>query len=121
MTADPFQALDELIDLGVNRVLTSGQRASAWEGSDLIAQLVQKAKNHIIIMPGVDIFESNIQQLAAKTQATESHVFVQKKIESRMTFRNFKAFMGSNPDLPEYETFITDPDRVRAICNLMKI
>jgi len=116
MTVDPFRALETLKELGINRVLTSGQRASAPDGIELIAKLVKAAGDDIVIMPGVDIDETNIQRLIAETGAKEYHVLAQKKVESPMTFRNEKAFMGSNPDLPEYETFLTDWERIRAIC-----
>lgn len=116
MTADPFQAMETLIKLGIDRILTSGQRPSALAGIELISQLVQNAKDRIIIMPGVDIDETNIRELITKTGATEYHVLAQKRIESPMIFRNHKVFMGSNPDLPEYETFLTDSERISAIC-----
>lgn len=116
MTADPFRALETLKDLGIHRVLTSGQRASAVEGAALIAELVKAAGDAIIIMPGVGIDEMNIRQLIDETGAKEFHVLAQKKVESPMIFRNEKAFMGTNPDLPEYETLLTDWERIREIC-----
>ncbi|MCP5102964.1 MAG: copper homeostasis protein CutC [bacterium] len=115
MTVDPFRALEDLKQLGVNRVLTSGQRASAIEGIELLKELVKAAGEDIIIMPGVDIDETNIQRLINETGAKEFHVLARKKVESAMTFRNYKAFMGSNPDLPEYETFLTDYKKISAI------
>ncbi|MDQ4140676.1 MAG: copper homeostasis protein CutC, partial [Bacteroidota bacterium] len=51
MVADPILALDQLIDLGVERLLTSGQEKSALEGSELIAELVRRAKDKLIVMP----------------------------------------------------------------------
>lgn len=116
MTVDPFRALETLNELGIHRILTSGQRASAIDGIELITELVKAAGDEIIIMPGVDIDENNIRRLIDETGAAEYHVLAQKKVESPMTFRNEKAFMGSNPDLPEYETFLTDWERIRAIC-----
>lgn len=117
MTRDPFEALETLKQLGIDRVLTSGQHASAMAGIDLLAQLVEKAGDDIIIMPGVDIDETNIRELIEKTGAREYHVLAQRKVDSAMTFRNLKAFMGSNPDLPEYETFLTDRRKMQAICD----
>lgn len=120
MTADPFRALETLKGLGIHRILTSGQRASAMEGIELIAELVKAAGDDIVIMPGVDIDANNISRLIAGTGAKEYHVLAQKKVESPMTFRNEKAFMGSNPDLPEYETFLTDWEQIRAISEKSK-
>ena len=52
MTPEPSRALDMLIELGVDRVLTSGQEASVLEGLPLIVELMNRAGNRIIVMPG---------------------------------------------------------------------
>ena len=67
VTRDPFEALETLIALGVERVLTSGQEASALEGADLIAELVRRAGERIIVMPGGGIRERNVQKILAAT------------------------------------------------------
>ncbi|MBT4499813.1 MAG: copper homeostasis protein CutC, partial [Gemmatimonadetes bacterium] len=59
MARDPHQSLNLLIDLGIDRLLTSGQEATALEGADLIAALVQQAQNRIAIMAGGGITEEN--------------------------------------------------------------
>ena len=63
MCADPFAALENLISLGIDRVLTSGQRASAVEGATLLGKLVEAARGRIIVMPGVGIDRTNIGQI----------------------------------------------------------
>ena len=50
-TADPFQALEDIIEVGCERILTSGQKPNAQEGAGLIKQLIEKAGDRIIIMP----------------------------------------------------------------------
>jgi len=52
MTRDPFEALETLIDLGIDRVLTSGQEKSAVEGWNLITELVHGAGERIVVMRG---------------------------------------------------------------------
>jgi copper homeostasis protein len=116
MTADPLAALDTLIDLGVDRVLTSGQQASAVRGADLIARLVERAGDRLVVMPGVGIDETNITGLIVRTGASEYHVLAEKRVASPVTHRNETAFMGSDPDRSEYERLVTDQDRIRAIC-----
>ena len=116
MTADPCAALEDLVRVGVDRVLTSGQRPSAMAGIELLARLVERAGDRIVVMPGVGIDASCIAELAAGTGAVEFHVLAQKSVQSSMVFRNDEVFMGSTPDLPEYEVFLTDADRIRAIC-----
>ncbi len=113
---NPLDALEDLILLGVKRILTSGQRPSAMEGRELLTELVKRAGDRIIIMPAVDIDETNIRQLIDETGATEYHVFVNKKVPSRMTFRNEKVYMGTDPHLPEYEISITNWEQIRQIC-----
>ncbi|MCW4012069.1 MAG: copper homeostasis protein CutC, partial [Candidatus Bathyarchaeota archaeon] len=52
MCRDPYKALEQLTDIGVDRILTSGQKNKAPEGAELIADLVEKAGDRVIIMPG---------------------------------------------------------------------
>lgn len=69
----PREALEELIGMGVNRVLTSGQMPTAMEGAPLLAELVKQAGDRIIIMPGCGVNEHNIAELARVTGADEFH------------------------------------------------
>jgi copper homeostasis protein len=70
---DPFTALEQIISLGCDRLLTSGQQASAEMGAELIAELVKRAAGRIIIMPGAGINPKNIATIEQKTAATEFH------------------------------------------------
>ena len=70
---DPFQALEQIISLGCDRLLSSGQMPSAEQGAGLLAELVKKAAGRIIIMPGAGINPQNIALIEQKTAATEFH------------------------------------------------
>ena len=70
---DPFKALEELIEIGFNRILTSGQQSTAPEGAALLKELIQKAEERIMIMPGSGVRKENIRSLADATGATELH------------------------------------------------
>jgi copper homeostasis protein len=70
---DPFTALEQIVSLGCDRLLTSGQQASAELGAELIAELVKRAAGRIIIMPGAGINPRNIATIEQKTAATEFH------------------------------------------------
>lgn len=70
---DAFHALEDVIDSGCCRVLTSGLSKTATEGAALLSQLVSNAGDRIIIMPGGGIRPSNIAQLIKKTGAAEYH------------------------------------------------
>lgn len=72
----PLQALEQIIDLGCDRILTSGQQPTAEEGIPLLKGLVGKANNRIIILPGSGINENNIRRIATETGAREFHFSV---------------------------------------------
>ena len=116
MTADPMQALHDLIDLkNISRILTSGQEATAFEGAELIAKLVQEAKNRIIIMPGSGVNERNINKIRKITGAQEFHTSGRTKMASQMNYRNTNTFMGGALRQSEFELSITDTNRIQAI------
>ncbi len=83
---DPFAALEQLIGIGVERVLTSGQKPTAPEGVELIAELNKAANNRIIIMPGSGVRAENIRMLAEKTGCTEFHSSLRGKKKSLMEY-----------------------------------
>lgn len=70
---DPKAALEQIISLGCDRLLTSGQEKSAIEGLALIKELVTQADGHIIIMPGAGVSEENAQHILGHTNALEIH------------------------------------------------
>lgn len=113
MTRDPRAALATLIDLGVDRVLTSGQQAAAPQGLGLIRQLIEEAGDRIVVMPGAGIEEHNIREVAAQTGATELHFAAFAKNESGMTYRNPRPGMSAGPAPGEFERQATDVERVR--------
>lgn len=71
--SNPQQALEDIISLGCNRLLTSGQQDTAPQGQALIAELVKQAAGRIIIMPGSGVTPENINSLAGATGAREFH------------------------------------------------
>ncbi|WP_442508411.1 copper homeostasis protein CutC [Novipirellula sp. SH528] len=73
MTRDPLQALDTIIGLGVDRLLTSGQRATAEEGMQLIKLLVDRADNRLTVIAGAGINGSNVRRILEATQVREVH------------------------------------------------
>ena len=113
MTIDPFEALEDLIELGVDRILTSGQEPSTDKGINLITALVKRARDRVIILPGCGIKEDNIRELVSKTGVQECHVTGKHQIPSEMTYTNPRVFMGV-PGAPEYEKTVVDPERIRA-------
>lgn len=112
---DPFRALEELIELGCDRILTSGQQSDAVKGIPLIKQLVERAAGRIIIMPGCGVREENIARIEAGTGAKEFHTSARSVVYSRMEYRNERVPMGSSAVTSEFETVQTDREKVRRI------
>ena len=117
-SADPMRALQDIIDLGCARILTSGCRPTAMQGSSLLAELVKAAGDRIIIMPGCGVNESNIAEIARLSGAREFHFSAREPVESGMLFRNPDVAMGSEED--PYGTVRTTAARVAATINSLK-
>ena len=83
---DPFTALEQLIEIGCERILTSGQKPSVVDGVDLVAELNKEAADRIIIMPGSGVRKENIKMLAVKTGCTEFHSSLRGKEKTKMDF-----------------------------------
>ena len=120
MCRDPFQALEDIIALGCDRILTSGQRATAEEGIPLIRKLVERAGGRIIIMPGGGISSHDIRKIAEETGATEFHFTGRKSVESPMRYRNPYVSMGDVVKVEEYSKLVTDPLLVKATLKELK-
>ena len=75
----PEKALEEIIALGCERLLTSGQAATAEEGTPLLRRLVEQARGRILIMPGAGVSPKNAQRIIEETGAIELHGSLQKK------------------------------------------
>ncbi|MEZ4870157.1 MAG: copper homeostasis protein CutC [Caldilineaceae bacterium] len=119
MTADPQQALSALIDLGVDRVLTSGLESSALEGMDLLAMLVRQAGARMIVMAGGGINERNVAKIVQQSGVREVHLAARSTTESPMHYRNPHAFMGGALRPPEFTRPITDSRRVETVVQLL--
>ncbi len=114
MTANPFNALEDLINLGVERILTSGQKPTAMEGSILIMKLIEQSNGRIIIMPGSGVKEHNVVELIKTTGAKEVHVHLDKQKSSEMTFKQTSVYMGKQ-DQSEFEFTLTDWERINNV------
>jgi copper homeostasis protein len=112
---DPFEALEQLIGIGCERILTSGQKPSAPDALELIAALNQAADHRIIIMPGSGIRKENIKVVAEKTGCLEFHSSLRSKVKSGMQFIH-PSFEGSNES---YMNNGIDPSEVRLLKELL--
>lgn len=96
---NPFEALEQLIEIGCQRILTSGQKPAAPEGVSMISQLVNAAEEKIIIMPGSGIRKENIKEIAEQTGAVEFHSSLRGKSKSKMEFIH-PSFNATDYDTP---------------------
>lgn len=115
MTRDPFKALETLIGLGVDRILTSGQDASVLEGLPLIAELVRRAGDEVIIMPGGGITARNAARIIAKAKPREMHFAALEPEAGGMKFRRHHVYMGGELRAPEYDRLVTSAETIRAV------
>ena len=115
MTRDPFEALEDCIAAGFDRILTAGQQAQAVKGAPLIGELIKKANGRIAIMPGSGVNENTVEEIVSKSGAKEIHFSATAFRESVMQFRNQNiAGMGSDEG-SEFKLRTVDPNRVRKI------
>jgi copper homeostasis protein len=119
MTSGPFKALEDIISLGIDRILTSGQERTALEGVDLIKELVERAGDRVIIMPGAGVTERNIKKILSITGAREIHTSARQKLNSKMAYKKTHVFMGGELRLPEFEVSVVDSNRVNNLCSLI--
>jgi copper homeostasis protein len=108
---NPFLALEQIIDCGCSRILTSGQAPTAVEGIPLIKELVRTANDRIVIMPGCGVRANNIELIERETGAKEFHTSARIIIPSRMEYRRAGVPMG-NSFIPEYEREVSDRKKV---------
>ena len=110
---DPFKALEDIISCGCERVLTSGQKAAAPDAALLLKQLVEKAGDRIIIMPGAGVKSSNIAKLRDESGAKEFHSSARKMAPNPVTY--------INKEVNDYgNVYIADEAEVKAMIDALK-
>ncbi|HQZ96021.1 MAG TPA: copper homeostasis protein CutC [Pyrinomonadaceae bacterium] len=110
---DPFKAIDQLAEIGVDRILTSGQEVTAVEGLDMLAECVKYAAGRISIMACGNLNERNIAKVIGTTGVSEVHFTAFGEVASEMRYRNERVFMGGTLRPPEYARAVTDAEVVR--------
>lgn len=119
MTPDLAAALEDVIATGATRVLTSGGAKDAMNGVNQIAQMVEIARERIVIMPGGGISPENIVAIAEATCATEFHSSARTALASPVRFRRQEIAMGA-VEGREYERFIVREEDVRALLRTLE-
>ena len=110
--ADPYQTMEQAISLGIDTILTSGQKNVCTLGTDLLRDLVEKSAGRIVIQVGSGVNADVISEVYPKTHATAYHMSGKVTLDSSMVYRKEGVNMGL-PSISEYEIWRTDEEAVR--------
>jgi copper homeostasis protein len=119
MSADLFRSLGDICATGANRVLTSGREQTSLQGIEMIAELVTKARDRILVMPGSGINPENARSLVEQTGAKEIHVGLRSSVPSPMRYHNPRISLGKVKDC-EYNRFVVLEEDVRRLCEALR-
>ncbi|MDD3036726.1 copper homeostasis protein CutC [Bacteroides sp.] len=109
---NPQKALGQIIELGCNRILTSGQQPTAELGIPFLKELQIQAAGKITLLAGCGVNEKNISRIAQETGIKEFHFSARENIQSGMKYKNESVFMGGTVHIDEYERNVTTARRV---------
>lgn len=112
MCQDPFAALEDAKKLGIDTILTSGQKNHCADGTALLKELVDRTQGKPEIMIGGGMDASIIPILHGETNASAYHMSGKTVLESRMLYRKEDVSMGI-ADMSEYEIWRTSETRIR--------
>jgi len=118
MTPNYLQALEDIIETGCHRILTSGQKNTALEGMEAIEILVNQAKGRIEIMAGSGINAYNAK-LFLRTGVNALHLTGKSSRDSEMVYRKEGIAMGGLSEVPEYEVVYSDFMKIREVVDCL--
>lgn len=118
-TPDPYKALEDIIKTGATHILTSGQKNKAADSVDLLYELVKKAANRVVIMPGSGINADTIKRIV-NTGANEFHMSGVKDVESKMIYRKENLTLNGN-SLPDYVNQISDVESIKMVVEYLNL
>ena len=119
VTKDPEQSLENIIALGFDLLLTSGQKDTAPEGIGLITELVLQANNRIRIMPGSGVNENNVIEIIKKTGVRDIHMTLRDEVRSSMQHTREDIHFSGAPPHSDYIQRIANPRRIQAVKTLI--
>lgn len=118
--SDPFGVLEEAIGLGVDTILTSGQKANAWAGREMIGSLLQKAAGRADILIGGGVSAGVITDFRREYPSSSAfHLSGKSVLDSGMTYRNAEVSMGL-PGISEFQVWRTEEDAIRRAADVLK-
>ncbi len=120
VTPDPFRALDQLVEMGITRILTSGQEDNALEGAALIKRLIEYAEDRIEILPGGGIKPQTLQRVLEQTGCKQVHLTAFKSESDPSTRARPQVTFGGALYPSEDQYLITDRSLVAQIHAMLK-
>jgi copper homeostasis protein len=120
VTPDPFEALEQLVDVGITRILTSGQKDSVPEGVELIRQLIERAGERIEIFPGGGIQSWNVKEIVERTGCGQVHLTAWKTMSDTSTQARAGIAFGGALHPPEDRFQVTDAEAVRQLAVMLR-
>jgi len=116
---DPFKALQFILGLGIDRLLTSGQQNNASAGIGLISELIKKSKGRIEIMAGGGINRANIIDFIRHPEIKEIHMTGKQVFLSRMKYKNMHVSLGESSGMQEYTRVATDVEEIKHMVSII--
>ena len=119
MCRESFSALSKAKELGIDTILTSGQKGNCVDGSPLIKELIERAGKEINILIGAGVSADAIKKVYEMTGGTNYHMSGKKVIESKMAYRREEVSMGL-PSLSEYDIWETSAEEIAKAVKVLK-
>lgn len=116
---DPFETLEQAKELGINTILTSGQKNHCLEGKDTLKKLVECEEGRITIQVGSGVDAETIRQIQPHTKAHAFHMSGKQNLESAMVYRKEGVSMGI-PSISEFEIIRTEKEKIRQACQVLE-
>lgn len=119
MCREPFETLEKAKELGVDTILTSGQKGSCVDGAGLLKELIERAGNDINILIGAGVNAKAIKKVFEITGGKNYHMSGKKVIDSRMIYRKEEVSMGFS-SLSEYDIWETSEEEIAEAVKVLK-
>ena len=108
------ESLEQVIETGADRVLTSGGKQTAIDGATVIAQLIANSRQRISVMVCGGVRKANLREIAHATGASEFHASLRQKTTSPVTYQPHRPSLSMG-GLDEHARYATSADEVRAM------
>jgi len=112
MCVNPYEAMIQAIELGIDTVLTSGQKNCCTDGKELLKNLLEVAGKDITVMVGSGVNAAVIEEFLKEAPFEAFHMSGKKTVQSEMEYRKPDVSMGL-PMMTEYERFVTDTEEIK--------